>query len=94
MKKYDSIRIFQNPVLESLTHVHPLIPLLLWGPVVAYLFAQSYLTYHLELGTYVGILITGLLSWTLTEYLLHRYVFHFPATGPVEIIIRNDKYQL
>jgi dihydroceramide fatty acyl 2-hydroxylase len=81
MKPHQSIRIFQNPVLEVLTHVHPIIPLLIWGPVVAYLYYFSLAVDRLAAGSFAMMVITGLLFWTLTEYGMHRYVFHFNATS-------------
>ncbi|WP_419168599.1 sterol desaturase family protein [Halobacteriovorax sp.] len=83
MKKYESIRIFKNPVLESMTHVHPIIPLLLWTPFVIFLIYRSYFALgytHLEM---IICAISGLLIWTLTEYLLHRFVFHLKPIGPL-----------
>jgi len=76
LSKGGSIRLFKNPILEALTHVHPIVPLLTWGPVVIYLF---YLAGQAELsaGAIASVAFAGLFIWTLTEYLLHRYVFHF-----------------
>ncbi|MBU6376862.1 MAG: sterol desaturase family protein [Bdellovibrionales bacterium] len=72
----ESIRLFKNPILESLTHVHPLVPLLIWGPFVTLLFVWS-AQGPLEWSSSVGLAFVGLFVWTLSEYLLHRYVFHF-----------------
>ncbi len=83
MKKYESIRIFENPILESMTHVHPVIPILMWAPVVVFLYLRSHAEFQLDVITTLAILVSGLLTWTLVEYLLHRYVFHFPAKGPL-----------
>ena len=79
MKPYQSVRLFKNPVLEALTHVHPSIPFVLWIPVVLYFLNLSFTTTELSVATnliYVGL---GLVFWTLTEYAMHRYVFHFDA---------------
>ncbi|NDD91267.1 fatty acid hydroxylase [bacterium] len=76
LSKGDSIRLFKNPILESLTHVHPLVPLMIWGPFVSLLFfwsTQSWLSPLMIL----GLAVLGLLIWTLSEYLLHRHLFHF-----------------
>lgn len=81
MKAHQSIRIFKSPVLEALTHVHPLIPLLIWGPVVFYQFYHSLAFNHLAGLPFAGLIASGLVFWTLTEYLMHRYVFHFNATS-------------
>lgn len=32
-------------------------------------------------------LIVGILTWTLIEYLLHRFVFHLPVRGPVTAVV-------
>lgn len=77
MKHSESIRIFKNPILEAMTHVHPIIPLLLWAPVVAY---ASFLAFTLDGQTPLTFLawgFTALIVWTLTEYTLHRFVFHW-----------------
>lgn len=83
MKKYESIRIFKNPVLESLTHVHPIIPLLLWTPFVIFLIYRSYFELGYSHTEMFACAISGLIIWTLTEYLLHRFVFHLKPIGPL-----------
>jgi sterol desaturase/sphingolipid hydroxylase (fatty acid hydroxylase superfamily) len=76
LSKGDSIRLFKNTVLEALTHVHPIVPLLTWGPVVVYL-CYFAVQAGLSAGAIVSVAFAGLFIWTLTEYLLHRYAFHF-----------------
>jgi sterol desaturase/sphingolipid hydroxylase (fatty acid hydroxylase superfamily) len=78
----ESIRIFKNPILEACTHVHPIVPLVMWAPVIAYLFYRSVYVHQLNLVTHLLIMLAGLLVWTFSEYALHRIVFHFPAKGP------------
>lgn len=74
-----SIRLFRNPVLESLSHVHPVVPLLTWLPVVAWLLYRSIFVHELGLPGLLASAGAGLLAWTLAEYVLHRFVFHYPA---------------
>lgn len=74
-----SIRLFRNQVLESLTHVHPLVPLLLWGPVAILLWGRSMTIDGLSVSQLLPIAAAALLIWSFTEYSLHRFVFHFPA---------------
>lgn len=78
-KAHQSIRLFENDFLERLTHVHPVVPLLFWAPVVVWLLWRSLAMHHLPLLPVLGIGILGLFTWTLTEYCLHRFVFHYPA---------------
>ena len=81
-RSYESVRVFDNRILESLTHVHPLTPLLLWGPLVLWLIWRSFAVHHLPVVTVAGFAILGLLTWSLTEYVLHRYLFHLRPAGP------------
>jgi len=74
-----SIRLFRNDLLEALTHVHPLVPLLLWGPVAAVLLWRALVLDGLSPLQLVPVAAAALLVWTFTEYALHRFVFHFPA---------------
>ena len=78
-KAHQSIRLFENDVLERLTHVHPIVPLLFWAPVVVWLLWRSFAMHNLPLLPVLGIGVLGLVTWTLTEYCLHRFVFHYPA---------------
>ena len=74
-----SIRLFRNDVLEALTHVHPLVPLLVWTPVIGLLLWRSVTVYGLSTADLLPVAAVALLVWTLTEYAMHRFVFHFPA---------------
>jgi sterol desaturase/sphingolipid hydroxylase (fatty acid hydroxylase superfamily) len=73
----DSVRLFKNPLLEKLSHVHPIVPLLVWGPVAVWLIWRAVVVHGLGLGGLAIIGVAGLVTWTLAEYLLHRYLFHF-----------------
>lgn len=77
MRQKESIRLFENPLLESLTHVSPLLPILMWGPVIAYLLFRSSFVDRLPLAIIAGVGSLALLFWTFAEYLLHRFVFHY-----------------
>jgi sterol desaturase/sphingolipid hydroxylase (fatty acid hydroxylase superfamily) len=83
VKEYKSIRVFKNPVLEAMTHVHPIVPLVLWLPIVGFWLYKSHIDYSLTTSEYVGCFFVGILVWTLTEYVLHRFVFHMPTIGPI-----------
>lgn len=72
------VRLFENDFLERFTHVHPIVPLLLWTPVISYLYWHS-VTIGLSSLQIWSWSLVGLIVWTLTEYVLHRFAFHFPA---------------
>ncbi len=72
--------MFENRLLDSLSRVHPMVPPLIFVPAIlitALTGAQRVGTANLFLG-----LLLGYVIWTLTEYWLHRIVFHFePQDG-------------
>lgn len=78
-KLYQSSRLFKNPILEALTHVHPSIPFIVWIPVVLYFLVVSRTEAAFDYGSITLYASLGLAFWTLTEYAMHRYVFHFQA---------------
>jgi dihydroceramide fatty acyl 2-hydroxylase len=81
--KDESARIFKSNFLEMFTHVHWSVPIILFLPVVAYFLWLT--TQSPELGSSEGVLLflAGLFIWTLTEYLLHRFVFHYEPTTEI-----------
>ncbi len=83
MKEHQSIRLFKNSVLEALTHVHPSIPFIIWIPVVLYFLYQGFTQTSLSITANILYVIAGILFWTLTEYGMHRHVFHFNAKSKV-----------
>ncbi len=75
-----SPRMFESRVLDALSRVHPLVPVLIFVPAVVVLAAWSLAKVSL-LGT-LGLAVGGYAMWTLFEYWLHRVVFHFePEKG-------------
>jgi dihydroceramide fatty acyl 2-hydroxylase len=72
-----SPRMFENPLLERLSRVHPVVPPLIYLPVVAILLAQAVGHEQLGVASVAGGFLGGLAFWSLAEYLLHRFVFHF-----------------
>lgn len=74
--KNESVRMFRNGLLEALSHVHPVTPLVLYVPVVAYVLVQAAGT-GLAASDIAGLLVLGAFLWTLTEYVMHRFVFHY-----------------
>jgi dihydroceramide fatty acyl 2-hydroxylase len=77
--QHQSIRLFENDLLERLSHVHPITPLLFWGPVVAWLLWRSLAVHDLPPAQVLLLAPAGVFTWTLTEYCLHRFLFHYPA---------------
>jgi dihydroceramide fatty acyl 2-hydroxylase len=75
-----SPRMFDSDLLDKLSRVHPAVPPILFLPVITVLLVVG-LVHGSGWMTLVWIL-GGYLFWTLTEYWLHRIVFHFePEQG-------------
>jgi dihydroceramide fatty acyl 2-hydroxylase len=72
--------MFQSPTLDRFTRVHPAVPVVLFGPVIALLLVTG--LQRLGDETAIAVVAAGYFFWTLTEYWLHRIVFHFePEDG-------------
>jgi dihydroceramide fatty acyl 2-hydroxylase len=69
--------MFENPVLEFFSRVHPVVPPLLYLPVVTICLAVAIGDKGIGAGSAAAVFGAGLAFWTLAEYLLHRFVFHF-----------------
>jgi dihydroceramide fatty acyl 2-hydroxylase len=72
--------MFSSPVLNWLTRTHPVVPLVLYGPVILALVACG--MQQLSVLIAIALMAAGYLTWTLTEYWVHRAVFHFQPRGP------------
>jgi len=73
--KNETIRLFKNPILEYFSHIHPITPVIVFVPMII---AASYFG-TIEVGIVSGIIsfLIGLLLWTLMEYVIHRWAFHY-----------------
>ena len=69
--------MFKNDLLESLSKVKYYVPLIVYIPVIGVLFYKSFWEVDMSLISFIGWFLSGLAIWTITEYILHRYVFHF-----------------
>jgi dihydroceramide fatty acyl 2-hydroxylase len=67
--------MFKSPWLDRLTRVHPAVPVVIYGPAIVILFATG--VGRVGFGPAVALAVGGYAAWTLTEYWLHRLVFHF-----------------
>jgi len=67
--------MFESDLLDRLSRVHPVVPVVIFAPAIIVLFVLG----ARELGTLavLGLVLGGYLFWTLTEYWIHRLIFHF-----------------
>jgi sterol desaturase/sphingolipid hydroxylase (fatty acid hydroxylase superfamily) len=72
----ETTRMFESDLIERFSRIHPATPFVFWVPVMALCLVRTY-----QRGTSLGLaallFAAGVLGWTLTEYVLHRYVFHW-----------------
>src|ERR1700719_759932 len=73
----ESVRMFKSDFMEFFSHVHPATPLVLYLPVIGYMLYAAFYESKLSVLTVAGLFPLGVLSWTLLEYIIHRYVFHY-----------------
>jgi len=72
--------MFDSDLLDRLSRVHPTVPLFIFIPAIAVLFGLGQEGTPFPQAT--GLLLGGYAFWTLTEYWMHRVVFHFePEDG-------------
>jgi len=79
--KDETVRMFDNDFLEALSRVHPSVPVIIYLPVIIYVLYLSVADYSLQFLTILSLFILGLFIWSITEYVLHRFVFHFKPKG-------------
>ncbi len=75
--KDESVRMFKSDFMEFFSHVHPATPLVLYLPVIGYMLYAAFFQSKLSVLTVAGLFPLGVLSWTLLEYIIHRYLFHY-----------------
>jgi len=77
------IRLFKSDFLEFFSHISPIVVVVIWLPVSLFFLVRSILQappaafpFYIPLG-----FVLGLFLWTLSEYLLHRFLFHMQVKG-------------
>ena len=71
-----SPRMFDNPVLEWGSRVHPIVPPLIYIPVISFLLSVAVNARDLNGFAILGVFVLGILFWSFFEYTLHRFIFH------------------
>lgn len=68
--------------MEMLTKTHPLVIFSMYLPVAAFMLYYGAAYHGFSTTRIVLLFLGGLVAWTLTEYILHRFVFHFVSENP------------
>ena len=74
--------LFKSRFLDFFSRIHPAVPALIYGPAIV---ALIVLGAREGLGALevVLLVLAGLLLWTLSEYWLHRKIFHWDPDHPI-----------
>ena len=83
-----SPRMFRVDWIEKhLSRVKPWQVLAVWVPVVLYCLARGVKDPAVSAGALTASFAGGLAAWTLLEYVLHRWVFHFTPNPDSELAL-------
>ncbi len=74
-----SPRLYANPILERLSQTRPRTLVIGYTPII--LFFIVYGLTQQALASAVPTFVAGLLVWSLVEYLIHRFVFHYKPSS-------------
>jgi sterol desaturase/sphingolipid hydroxylase (fatty acid hydroxylase superfamily) len=76
-------KIFDNPILESLSKTRPWVIYAIYLPLCSYSLYYSYSSLGYSAGFIAVLFFVGIFSWTFFEYIAHRFLFHYEATSPL-----------
>ena len=75
--KDETVRMFESDFMEMFSRVHFSVPLYIYLPVVLYFLYRAIFVYSMQAATIILFFVLGVAVWTLTEYTLHRFLFHY-----------------
>ncbi|GIV66266.1 MAG: sterol desaturase family protein [Chloroflexota bacterium] len=80
----EPIRLFKSDFLEFFTHISPVVVVIIWLPVAVFFLIRGILIKPPSIsGFFIPFgFIFGLFLWTLAEYILHRFLFHYKPKTP------------
>ena len=81
-KHKGSATLMSNPFLEKLTRTHISIPLIIFSVISAILIYYGIVEKGFTVPGMILLFFSGMFFFTLVEYLMHRYLYHLPATTP------------
>uniref|UniRef100_F1KSC8 Fatty acid 2-hydroxylase n=1 Tax=Ascaris suum TaxID=6253 RepID=F1KSC8_ASCSU len=90
-----ALRLFESDMLEMLTRTSWWVVPAVWMPLVIFFTARGFRLVFTHYGFLQGLLIwailftLGVLAWTLLEYILHRFAFHWRPNpkSPNQIVL-------
>ena len=82
IKNKGQARLFQNEYMEMMTKTHPLVIYSIYLPIIGFMLYFGVAYKSLTVGAEVLYFLGGALFWSLFEYVMHRFAFHFIAESP------------
>jgi sterol desaturase/sphingolipid hydroxylase (fatty acid hydroxylase superfamily) len=73
----ETCRMFASDTLERFSRIHPATPFVVWLPIATIFLSRSALRHDLPPLAIAALCVSGTFAWTLAEYVLHRFVFHW-----------------
>jgi sterol desaturase/sphingolipid hydroxylase (fatty acid hydroxylase superfamily) len=75
------IRLFKSDFLEFFTHISPVTVMVIYIPVAVYSLVVAIRngSAFSSVAVIPALVLLGLFLWTFSEYMLHRFLFHYPA---------------
>ena len=83
-----STRLFSSNILEQLTRTNFLFPIITYYVGAILFILLSYFNKSIHFSAALWLIPLGWLLFTLVEYLVHRFVFHFHATTEKQLNIQ------
>ena len=83
-----SIRVYENPILEFVSHTPVYVPVGLYFLVSGVLLYLAIAQKALDPIVVTGLFVLGILSFSLLEYLVHRFLFHHPGQKEWQIDLK------
>jgi sterol desaturase/sphingolipid hydroxylase (fatty acid hydroxylase superfamily) len=83
-------RLFSNKILESLTRTNFLVPVIAYYAIAILFSALAYFDDEINFLSALWLFPSGWLTFTLVEYLIHRFLFHFNAKTEKELDVQYN----
>ncbi len=81
------IRLFKNKLLERLSRISPQTVLAVYLPIIVFSVWKSFAIGVSPL-VFGVLFLSGVIFWTLLEFVLHRYAFHFFPVGDFQVRVQ------
>jgi sterol desaturase/sphingolipid hydroxylase (fatty acid hydroxylase superfamily) len=78
--------MFKSNLMESVSKVHFSVPLFIYVPLIGFLIYNAF-AQQISIFYFFIYIIGGFFVWTITEYLLHRFIFHYQPTSKLGLRI-------